>query len=91
MRQTTNGEKRIESHFEISKIMADRRYDTADRQMPPSSHHSRQQQHRQQQQQQQQSRRGPGPNVIRCNLCRKPLMATVYVLACSCILCEGKR
>jgi hypothetical protein len=41
-------------------------------------------------QQQQQKRRGPGPNVIRCNLCRKPVMATVYVLSCNCLLCEGK-
>jgi hypothetical protein len=57
--------------------------------------HQRQLQQQQQRrqpisQQQQQKRRGPGPNVIRCNLCRKPVVATVYVLSCNCLLCEGK-
>jgi len=47
-----------------------------------------QQQQKHQHQHQQQRRRGPSPNVIRCNLCRKPVVATVYVLSCNCLLCE---
>uniref|UniRef100_A0A7S4AFE3 RING-type domain-containing protein n=1 Tax=Pseudo-nitzschia australis TaxID=44445 RepID=A0A7S4AFE3_9STRA len=60
--------------------------------MQPSSRlsqHSQQQLQLQKRQTQQlQPQQGPRITAVRCNLCRKPLCSTVFVLACNCLICE---
>ena len=61
----------------------------------PSSHSfqrhrvSYPQQHQTPQHQSSQRRRASETNFVRCNLCRKPLSACVFVLSCNCMFCEG--
>ena len=47
------------------------------------------QQHQQRERQPSQRRQTSG-NPVRCNLCRKSLSGTVFVLSCQCLFCEGK-